>query len=216
MTKGIRAARKEARPREILEAAFEEFVLRGYAATNVEHIAERVGVTKGTIYVYFSSKEVVFEQMVMELAQPKLDLPSYHEILHSRPAIDAMLCLLRDLYTVIVDDYYTREILRFLIAESYAFGELRQRSRDTFAVPLLSAIAKIIRFGCEHGQFRAEAADVDPHVLISPILGLNVLQHVFPEMTSSRTHFMEQHLAIVKHLLVKPVVPDADATQDPI
>lgn len=213
MTKGTRAARKEARPREILEAAFEEFVVRGYAATNVEHIAERVGVTKGTIYVYFSSKEDVFEQMVIELAQPKLDITSYHEALASGPAIDAMLLLLRDLYVVIVDDYYTREILRFLIAESYAFGELRQRSRDTFAVPLLSAVEAIIRFGCEHGQFRAEAADLDPHVLISPILGLNVLRHVFPEMTVSRSHFMEQHLSIVRHLLLKPVVPRADDQQ---
>lgn len=202
MNKGIRAARKEARPREILEAAFEEFVLRGYSATNVEDIAERVGVTKGTIYVYFSSKEDVFEKMVMELAQPKLDITSYHEALHSRPALDVMLCLLRDMYSVVVDGYYTREILRFLIAESYAFGELRQRTQDIFAVPLLSAVEDIIRFGCEHGQFRAEAADLDPHVLISPIVGLNVLRHVFPDMATSRSDFMEQHLAIVRHLLV--------------
>ncbi|MCK9910872.1 TetR/AcrR family transcriptional regulator, partial [Microbacteriaceae bacterium K1510] len=61
MAGAIRARRKAERPSEILEAAFEEFALHGYAATRLEDVAARAGVTKGTIYIYFENKERVFE-----------------------------------------------------------------------------------------------------------------------------------------------------------
>ncbi|HWW36994.1 MAG TPA: helix-turn-helix domain-containing protein, partial [Xanthobacteraceae bacterium] len=48
-----RRRRKAERPQEILEAAFAQFSRNGYAMTTLEQIAERAGVTKGTIYVYF-------------------------------------------------------------------------------------------------------------------------------------------------------------------
>jgi AcrR family transcriptional regulator len=51
-----RRRRKAERPKEILEAAFEEFSRNGYAAATLDQVAERAGVTKGTIYVYFESK----------------------------------------------------------------------------------------------------------------------------------------------------------------
>jgi AcrR family transcriptional regulator len=50
--------RKAVRPKEILEAAFEEFSRSGYAATTLDQVAERAGVTKGTIYVHFESREL--------------------------------------------------------------------------------------------------------------------------------------------------------------
>ena len=49
--------RPEDRPDELLEAALHIFAERGYANTKLEDIAARVGVTKGTIYHYFATKE---------------------------------------------------------------------------------------------------------------------------------------------------------------
>jgi AcrR family transcriptional regulator len=59
-----RARSKAERPAEILDATFEEFVKNGYAATRQEDVAARAGVTKGTIYFYFETKERFFEEMV--------------------------------------------------------------------------------------------------------------------------------------------------------
>ena len=70
MAKGARARRKAERPGEILEAAFEEFAQRGFAATRLEDIAERAGVTRGAVYFYFENKEEVFVAMVRELSRP--------------------------------------------------------------------------------------------------------------------------------------------------
>src|ERR1700736_2127876 len=58
--------RKEARPRELIQAALEVFVEHGYAATRIETIGERAGVSKGTAYLYFRDKEELFEAVVRD------------------------------------------------------------------------------------------------------------------------------------------------------
>src|ERR1700692_3942579 len=68
-----RRRRKAERPKEILEAAFTEFARNGYAVTTLDQIAERAGVTKGTIYVYYESKEHLFISMVRELTKSTVD-----------------------------------------------------------------------------------------------------------------------------------------------
>src|SRR5690348_12841370 len=62
--------RKEARPGEIVAAALELFVERGFAATKLADVARRAGVTKGTVYLYFDSKEALFKAVVRETIVP--------------------------------------------------------------------------------------------------------------------------------------------------
>src|SRR3989442_12947936 len=62
--------RKAARPAEIVTAALEVFVQRGFAATRLEEVARRAGVTKGTVYLYFKSKEALFKAVVRETIVP--------------------------------------------------------------------------------------------------------------------------------------------------
>src|SRR6185503_10254189 len=58
--------RKDARPAELLVAAVELFVERGYAATRLDDVAKQAGVSKGTVYLYFPSKEELFKAVVRE------------------------------------------------------------------------------------------------------------------------------------------------------
>src|SRR5882672_2570528 len=62
--------RKDARPGEIVAAALEVFVERGFAATKLADVARRAGVTKGTVYLYFESKEALFKAVVRETIVP--------------------------------------------------------------------------------------------------------------------------------------------------
>jgi len=61
-----RERRKEARPGELLAAALDLFVEKGFAATRSEEVAARAGVSKGTLFLYFPSKEELFKAVVME------------------------------------------------------------------------------------------------------------------------------------------------------
>jgi AcrR family transcriptional regulator len=61
---GVRAKRSIARRNVILAAALEEFSARGYEAARLDDVARRAGIAKGTIYLYFSDKEALFQELV--------------------------------------------------------------------------------------------------------------------------------------------------------
>src|SRR5882672_5746559 len=62
--KSRRERRKESRPSELLAAALELFVARGFAATRLDDVAARAGVSKGTLYLYFTGKNDLFKAVV--------------------------------------------------------------------------------------------------------------------------------------------------------
>ena len=77
-----RGRRKEARPGELLDAALDLFVEKGFAATRAEEVAARAGVSKGTLFLYFPSKEDLFKAVVREnmagrFAEWKLELDAF-------------------------------------------------------------------------------------------------------------------------------------------
>jgi AcrR family transcriptional regulator len=70
------AARREA----LLEGAFSVFAARGYGSVSMRDLARDLGVTTGSLYHYFSSKEALFEEMVryratLDVAEATRDLP---------------------------------------------------------------------------------------------------------------------------------------------
>src|SRR5580704_3930439 len=99
-----RRRRKAERPKEILEAAFEEFSRNGYASTTLDQVAERAGVTKGTIYVYFENKEHLFISVVREVTKATLD--TVHEMLetHEGSTADLLRAQFSFIYQHIVED----------------------------------------------------------------------------------------------------------------
>jgi AcrR family transcriptional regulator len=174
-----RARRKAERPAEILDAAFEEFVKNGYAATRLEDVASRAGVTKGTIYFYFETKERVFEEMIRHTAQAFLpDLERYGSELKG-----SYTARLRDLivfvYRRIADDRAARETLRFLIAEGTRFPDLVDRHYEEFVHPMIEQFQKILEAGVAAGEFRASPAIAFTEIVMSPALLLSLWSLLF-------------------------------------
>ena len=65
--------RKEDRPQEITEAAFAAFAEKGFTATKVEEVAQRAGVSKGLLYLYFKTKEELFKAVIRNVVTPRVD-----------------------------------------------------------------------------------------------------------------------------------------------
>ena len=59
-------ARRESRRDALVDAAFEVFLEKGVASTAVDDIVEKAGVAKGTFYLYFESKEEVFNAVLAD------------------------------------------------------------------------------------------------------------------------------------------------------
>src|SRR3974390_2351345 len=122
-----RRRRKAERPQEILEAAFSEFSRNGYATTTLEQIAERAGVTKGTIYVYFENKEHLFISMVREFTKRATETVQGIFETHEGSTADLLRAQFSFIYQHIVEDKRRREVLRMLIADAARFPELADR-----------------------------------------------------------------------------------------
>ena len=169
---GPRARRKAQRPQEILQAAFEEFVERGYTATRIEDVAARAGVTKGTIYLYFQNKEELFQDVVGKLSQPIFDEKQFLEQHQHRSCDELVRLFLDTLYEHMTVNPHSREILRFLIADGRSFPALVSTHFDQFVQPLLTMFDRILQKGVREGVFEiwAEADDHISQILISPAL----------------------------------------------
>jgi AcrR family transcriptional regulator len=176
-----RRRRKAERPQEILEAAFVEFSRNGYAMTTLDRVAERAGVTKGTIYVYFENKEHLFISMVREVTKAALD--TVHEMLetHEGTTADLLRAQFSFIYQHIVEDRRRREVLRMLIAEAPRFPELADRYHQEILRPCLDMLRQAIRRGMDRGEFRNSAIVDLPQIVIAPIALVDIWMMMFDD-----------------------------------
>jgi AcrR family transcriptional regulator len=201
-----RRRRKAERPQEILEAAFAQFSRNGYAMTTLEQIAERAGVTKGTIYVYFDSKEHLFISMVRELMKVTLDTLQDMLDSHQGSTAELLRAQFSFIYQHIVEDRRRREMARLLIAEASRFPALTDRYQEEIQRPCMDLLTKTIQRGVDRGEIRKSAAAECPLVMIAPIALVDTWMMMFEDRhpLDLKTYF-DAHLDLVLHgLLVKP------------
>jgi AcrR family transcriptional regulator len=199
---GQRAQRKAQRPQEILEAAFEEFVERGYVATRIEDIAKRIGVTKGTIYFYFETKERLFEEMIRHISVPFSDVSAGAKNL-SGPYSSRIRAFIRLFYDRIVMDRNTRELLRFVLTEGSRFPHVVDRNHDEFIRPLIEAARDILEAGVAAGEFRNAPAIKIPDAAIGATMMLSVWQMLFADRKPQDVEaFFEAHVDVILNGLI--------------
>jgi AcrR family transcriptional regulator len=176
-----RRRRKAERPQEILEAAFVEFSRNGYATTTLDQIAEHAGVTKGTIYVYFESKEHLFISMVREVTKTTLDTVHGMFETHQGSTADLLRTQFSFIYQHIVEDKRRREVLRMLIAEAPRFPELADRYHEEILRPCLDMLRQAIQRGMDRGEFRKSSIINSPQVVIAPIALVDLWMMMFDD-----------------------------------
>ncbi len=196
----LRRRRKAERPGEILEAAFEAFAERGYAATRLDDIAARAGVTKGTIYVYFETKEKLFEEMVRSHSQGMLaDADAMLAELRG-DAVENFRAFLRFLYGRCVGDRRGREIMRFMIADGKMFPQLVAEHYRDFVQPSLAMVGGLLEQGVQSGAFRGDLRRESLNVVIAPMVFFNVLRLIFAEsLPVDQEAYIDAHIDMVLH-----------------
>jgi AcrR family transcriptional regulator len=167
--------RKDARPAEILEAALAFFKERGFAATRLEDVAARAGVTKGTIYLYYPSKEELFKAVVRGELVPNIERL---EAMLSEPGPAA--ALLKRLFTTWAREFVPSPasiLPKLVLAEAGNFPELARFYLETAVHRGLRLIASILRRGIEQGEFRPVDVDHVVYCIIGPLLLTVLLKH---------------------------------------
>jgi AcrR family transcriptional regulator len=176
-----RRRRKAERPQEILEAAFAEFSRNGYSTTTLDRIAERAGVTKGTIYVYFENKEHLFISMVQEFTKGAQETVQEMYETHDGSTADLLRAQFSFIYQHIVEDKRRREVVRMLIAEAPRFPALADRYHEEILRPCLDMLRQAIQRGIDRGEIRESSIVDSPQVVIAPIALVDLWMMMFDD-----------------------------------
>jgi TetR/AcrR family transcriptional regulator len=168
--------RKEARPAEIISAALDLFVEKGFAATKLDEIAIRAGVSKGTLYLYFSSKEEMFKAVVRETIVPIIK--EFAEGLSSSnlTATEGMDLFFRDWWTKF-GSTKSSGICKVVIAESGNFPEMALFFQHEVIEPSHALIGQIIQAGINTGEFRPLDVESACHLVMAPLVIQSIWQH---------------------------------------
>ena len=164
-----------------MAAAFEAFSERGYEATCVEDVAVLAGVTKGTVYVYFDTKEELFKAMVRHYSSRTL--ADGEAIFSAMPGTCAerLSALFAFIYDRCAHDRKGRELLRFIVAEAKNFPSLAEEHYRDFVAPAMRMVGKLLLEGAANGEFKPELTPEAAFIAIAPAVFLGTLKLIFSD-----------------------------------
>jgi AcrR family transcriptional regulator len=198
--------RKDARPAELLSAALDLFVERGYAATRLDDVAKRAGVSKGTVYLYFPSKEELFKAVVREGLVPLLERGEKMVAEHTGSTAELIRNLVRGWWEGIGMTPYAG-LPKLMISECRNFPELGQFYVDEVITRGHKLVHKAVQRGLDSGEFR----DLDPayvtRLTFAPLVLMVVWRYSFDFCGAGEIDpdaYIDQHLDILLRGLLVP------------
>lgn len=173
--------RPEARPEELVEAAIEVFGEHGFRAATLEEVARRAGVSKGTVYLYFTSKEDLFRAMVEKKIVPLIEAGEASVRDHVGSSADLLHQFIHRLWEAISRPDMVR-LARVVQSELNHFPELRRLYFERVIQRQRRLLRSIAERGVAAGEFRPEAVVVVPMMVPSLILQLNQYRFLFGDL----------------------------------
>jgi len=165
-----RQRRAQDRPREICAAALDVFAEKGFAAARLDEIAQRAGVSKGTLYLYFKDKADLFRAVVRDTVAPNIDLVRTMIEGADLPFPDVIRMFLPR-FAALTSQARVGAVAKMVIGESRNFPELAKVWHDEVVSKALGLIGGLI----ERGQARGEVRAGDPRLLTFTLMGPMVM-----------------------------------------
>jgi AcrR family transcriptional regulator len=162
----------EDRPEQIIKAALEVFGECGLANARLQDIAERAGVSKGTIYLYFPNKEELFREMIRQTAVAAIERAERADVLGSPR--DQLLAFMRGYWEFVRSPVFMT-IYRLVLAELHQFPDLAKFYAHEVVARGQKLLAGIIRRGVDAGEFR----EIDPMVAARMLVALTVMNGIW-------------------------------------
>jgi AcrR family transcriptional regulator len=170
--------RKQERPAELLAAALALFVERGYAATRLDDVAARAGVSKGTLYLYFDNKEELFKAVVRENIVARISETRALARQFDGPRDELLRQLVRRWW-----QQHGRTpaagISKLIVAESGNFPEIARFFVDEVIDPWHRLFGDVIAEGVARGEFRPIDVEYFVHVVAAPLVMLTLWNRSF-------------------------------------
>lgn len=175
--------RKEARPAEIIEAACTVFAEHGFAAAKLDEIARRAGVAKGSIYLYFDTKEELFRAVVRTAIAPDFDRIKTAAEAFDGPFAELAPRLLAGVAAAMEADRLPG-VVKMVIGESRNFPDLARIWHDDLLSQALETLTGIIERAQERGEIVAGDPRLHVFSLLGPMLMAALYRNVFADIAA--------------------------------
>jgi AcrR family transcriptional regulator len=192
---GAREARSAARREAILSAALDEFSARGFAATRLDDVAQRAGVAKGTIYLYFRDKESLFQELIRTMLTPlvgtieamgEADLP-----------MSVLAEHIADLFVREVYETRRKDVIRLMIAEGRRFPKLAEFYYREVLARIIAAVRALLARAVARGEAPAGLVDF-PQIIAAPGLVAIIWSGLFERFEPLNVRaMMKTHLELL-------------------
>lgn len=171
-----RTRRKAERAGELLAAALDLFVEKGYAATRVEEVAQRAGVSKGTLFLYFATKEALFTAVVHENLGKQMALWDTAIDKFEGPSAALVQASLLGWWRR-VGSTKASGITRLVQSEAHNFPEIAAYYQEHFSRPGLALMRRILARGISRGEFRPIDPTAGAYALVGIIIFMAMWNH---------------------------------------
>jgi AcrR family transcriptional regulator len=214
-----RARRKEARPGELLEAALDLFVEKGFAGTRMEEVAARAGVSKGTVFLYFASKEELFKAVVRHNISGRFtEWNAEFESFEGNSADMLRYCM--QTWWERVGATQASGISKLMISEGRNFPEIAEFYQREVIEPGHQLIRRVLQRGIDRGELRAMDLNYVAYGLMASMMFLILSKHSIvmslkEDMTlDPLTYIACQADIFLRGLGAEPTAPHTDTGTD--
>ena len=206
-----RERRKDARPGELLDAALDLFVEKGFAATRSEEVAARAGVSKGTLFLYFPSKEDLFKAVVRENIVGRVQ--------EGLSEVAGWQGSTADLLRFVLQEWWVRYgatkasgISKLVMSEASNFPELAHFYHQEVVQPGLELIRGVLQRGIDRGEFRDVDLQHAVYAVLAPMIFLLMWKHSMAPCCDA-SQAIDPPVFIAQHadLIVRGLLKDASA-----
>ena len=161
-----RAQKTAARREAILTAALDEFSARGFAATRLEDVARRASVAKGTIYLHFSDKEALFQELVRTMLGPLV--ASLEQLRTTDLPIRTVLERFADLFVIGIYGTRRRDVAHLVISEGARFPTLAEFYYREVVERGVAAMRALLERAIARGEIQHTALARFPQLVAAP------------------------------------------------
>ncbi|MFM9433912.1 AcrR family transcriptional regulator [Janthinobacterium sp. CG_23.3] len=202
--------RKDARPQELIAAALDLFVERGFASTRLEDVAKRAGVSKGTLYLYFENKEDLFKAVVRENIVQVIGQAEDNLAAASDEASAALLRSILMAWWEYIGATRLAGITKLIMAESGNFPELAAFYNEEVVTRGCALIARVLERGIVSGEFRPVDPTLMTSILSAPVIMLMMWKNSYLPC-DMKSIDAEAYMAAFIDVSLRGLLPDAAA-----
>ncbi len=196
-------AEREERMRTIRAAALDVFAAKGFAAARLDDVARAAGVAKGSIYLYFKSKEDLFEAIVKSTIG--VVLANFEQAVAVSPAsASEMLRMMGRVIANAIEDGDRRRVLHLVLSEGARFPAIADFYHREIISRGMGLMRAIIAKGIDSGEFKSDELARFPQLAMAPVLVAVIWAVVFERIeTLDARAMLEAHFDLLLRAITR-------------